>query len=125
MKKLLMAISLVFLRCFNSSCQQGEEVADIDIEAEKVAVQKADSDWLKSVSDRDIEQVLEYYADDAVWLVPKVSMSGKDEIRKFWVRDFAGSDYGLTWEPTKVEVSLSGDLPRENSGNLGVLSFFQ
>ena len=49
--------------------------------------------------------------DDAVWLVPKVPMmTGKDAIRKFWERDFAGPDYALAWEPTKVEVSQSGDL---------------
>ena len=113
MKKLLLILPLVILLCFTFGCQKGEEVPeepDVDVEAEKEAVLKADSDWLKSVSDRNIERVLEYYADDAVWLVPKVSMSGKDEIRKFWERDFADSDYGLTWEPTKVEVSISGDL---------------
>jgi len=113
MKKLLMVIPLVFLLCFTFSCQKAEEVAEepaVDVEAEEKAVLKADGDWLKSVSDRDIERVLEYYADDAVWLVPKVPMSGKDAIRKFWERDFAGADYALAWEPTKVEVSQSGDL---------------
>jgi ketosteroid isomerase-like protein len=113
MKKLFMILSLVFLLCFTFGCQKAEEVAEepvVDVEAEEAAVLKADSDWLKSVSERDIARVLEYYHEDAVWLIPKVSMSGKDEIRKFWERDFAGADYGLAWEPTKVEVSQSGDL---------------
>ena len=111
MKQLLRVFPLVILLCFTFSCQQAEEAKTVvDVEAEKEAALKADGDWLKSVSDRDIERVLEYYADDAVWLVPKFPMSGKDEIREFWERDFAGPDYALAWEPTKVEVSQSGDL---------------
>jgi ketosteroid isomerase-like protein len=114
MKKLFMVLPLVFLLCFTFSCQKAEEVAEepvVDVEAEKEAVLKADGDWLKSVSDRDIERVLEYYADDMIWLVPKVPMMrGKDAIRKFWEMDFAGPDYVLSWEPIKVEVSQSGDL---------------
>lgn len=113
MKKLSMVLPLVFLFGLTFGCQQGEEAAEkfvVNVEAEKEAALKADRDWLKSVTARDIERVLEYYADDAVWLVPKVPMFGKDAIREFWERDFAGTDYALTWEPTKVEVSQSGDL---------------
>lgn len=115
MRKLFMVIPLVIWLCFTLSCQKGEEVAEelvVDVEAEKEAVLKLDGDWLKSVSDRDIERVLEYYADDAEWLRPKDPISGKDAIRKFWERRFAGPDpdYSLAWKPTKVEVSQSGDL---------------
>jgi ketosteroid isomerase-like protein len=137
MKKLCMILHFALILCFMVGCQQGEGVAEepaVDVEAEKEAVLKADGDWLKSVSDRDIERVLEYYADDAVWLVPKVPMSGKDAIRKFWERDFAGADYALAWESTKVEVSKSGDLAytlgrwsgeaKDKEGNIKTLGGF-
>ena len=82
-----------------------------DIKAEIEAVRKADADWVKAVSERDIEHAMEFYVDDAEWLQPKIPIiTGKDAIRKFWEGYFAGPDYGLTWKPIKVEFSQSGDL---------------
>jgi ketosteroid isomerase-like protein len=77
----------------------------------RYGVKKTNEMWLKAVTERNIAQVMEFYAEDAVWLVPKVPiMTGKDAIRKFWEADFAGPDYGLTWKLIKIDVSESIDI---------------
>jgi len=114
MKRSLVFLPLVILMAFTLGCQkqvQEPMEGSVRVQAEIEAVRQADIDFLKSVSDRSIERVLEYYADDPVWLIPDVpTMAGKDAIREFWEKDFAGPDYALAWEPTKIEVSQSGDL---------------
>ena len=112
MKGSLVLLSLVILMAFTLGCQkQAQEPMEGSdrVQSEIEAVRQADIGFLKSVSDRNIERVLDYYADDPVWLVPNVpTMTGKDAIREFWEKDFAGLDYALAWEPTKIEVSQSG-----------------
>jgi len=84
-------------------------VANVNTEIE--AVRKANQEWLKAVTERNIAGVMEFYAEDAVWLVPKIPiMTWKDAIRKLWEADFAGPDYSLAWKPIKIEISQSGDL---------------
>jgi len=114
MKSPLILAPLVILLSFTPGCQKQvrEPMAEsVRVPGEIEAVRQADGDWLKSVSDRSIDRVLEFYTDDAVWLVPSVpTMTGKDAIREFWEKDFTGPDYALAWEPAKIEVSQSGDL---------------
>jgi len=114
MKKLFMVLPLVFLLCFTFGCQQGEEVAEepvVDVEAEMEAVRKADSDWLKAIQEKDIDRVLSFYWDDAMWLLPDTpTIKGKEVIKEMWLQWFDVPDSWLTWAPIKVEVSNSGDL---------------
>jgi len=114
MKWPLVFLTLVILVASTLGCPKQVQKPleeSVRVQAEIEAVRQADIGFLKSVSDRNIERVLEYYADDPVWLVPDVpTMTGKDAIREFWGKDFAKPDYALAWEPTKIEVSQSGDL---------------
>jgi ketosteroid isomerase-like protein len=95
-------------------CQQGGEVAEepvVDVEAEKEAVLKADGDWLKSVQEEDIDQVLSFYWDDAMWLLPDTpTIKGKEDIKELWLLFFDVPGSWIKWESMKVEVSNSADL---------------
>lgn len=52
-----------------------------DIKAETEAVRKADADWVKAVSERDIERAMQFYIDDAEWLQPKILSIHRPETR--------------------------------------------
>ena len=83
----------------------------IDINVEIEAVRKADSDWLQAASDKDIDQLLSFYDNDAMWLLPNEPIiRGKEAIRKRWSQWFEVPGSFITWKPIKVEVSSSGDL---------------
>jgi ketosteroid isomerase-like protein len=114
MKKLLLIIPLVFLLCFTFSCQKDEEVAEepvVDVEAEIEAVKKADGDWLRSVQDKDIDKVLSFYWDDAMWPFRDApTIKGKEKIKEVWLMVFNIPGFWIKWEPMKVEVSNSADL---------------
>jgi ketosteroid isomerase-like protein len=114
MKKLYMTFFLVFLLCFTLSCQKGEEMPEepvVDVEAETEAVRKADSAWQKSVQEENIDKVLSFYLDDAIWFWPDTpTFKGKEGIKKWWLTWFNIPDSKVSWEPMKVEVSSSGDL---------------
>jgi ketosteroid isomerase-like protein len=70
MKKSLMIISLVFLLCFNFSCQQGEEVAEepaVDVEAEKEAVAECFHAYIDTAVEGDIEKLKSFYHPEMSW----------------------------------------------------------
>jgi len=114
MKKLLMILPLVILLCFTFSCQQGEEVAEepvVDVEAEIEAVWKAESAWLKAIQEKDINQALSFYWNDAMWLMRDIpTIKGKEGVKEMWSRFFNDPNSWIDWKPIKVEVSNSGDL---------------
>lgn len=78
--------------------------------ADETAIRALDAQWAKTVAARDLEGTVAYYADDASLLPPNAPIvTGKQALRAAW-KDFLVPDLSLSWEPTKVEVSRSGDL---------------
>lgn len=110
MNKFAAAVSLLFLSWTSLSFLNGQSVK-IDLEADRTAIRKADGEWLQAVNKKDIELVLSYYMDDAMWLLRGApAQTGKDIIRKTWTRWFDAPGATIRWEPIKIEVSSSGDL---------------
>lgn len=61
--------------------------------------------------EKDIDHLLTYYDDDAIWLLANMPiLREKDAIRNNWTNWFKTPDSSLSWKPIKVEVSKSGDL---------------
>jgi uncharacterized protein (TIGR02246 family) len=74
------------------------------------AVRDTDGQWAKTAGTHDVDATVAYYADDAVLLPPNgPKVTGKQAIRTAWV-SLLSPNIALTWGPSKVEVSQSGDL---------------
>jgi ketosteroid isomerase-like protein len=79
--------------------------------AEEAVILKLDADWMKTAVNKDADGWVAFYADSAVVLPPNEKLlTGKPAMRRA-IGDFLGQPgLSLTWQPTKVEVSKSGDL---------------
>ena len=70
-----------------------------------------DAQWSKAAAAKDVERTIAYYADDAVVLPPnRPSATTKEAIRKLWQDLLASPGFALSWKPTRVEASKSGDM---------------
>ena len=82
--------------------------------ADEAAIRAADADWAKAVETKDEQQGMSAYADDATLLAPgEAAATGKEEIQKAWSAMAGAPGFALTFAPTKVTVSRSGDLAYE------------
>jgi len=75
------------------------------------AIRAADAVLQKALADRNLEQIVSFYADDAV-LLPTAEpiVVGKAEIRKEWAHILAIPNFQNKSETTKIDVSSSGDM---------------
>ena len=107
MKTLLIVIPLVLL-CF-LGCQQGEEVATVDVKADIQAIKDTVADINVAVNEADIEKLMSFYADDAVEILPnKPANIGKEAIRYMIQQMF---DLMILQENWVVkDVKISGNL---------------
>jgi ketosteroid isomerase-like protein len=70
-----------------------------------------DAQWSKAAAAKNLEQTVAYYSDDAVVLPPNgPSATTKEAIRKLWQDLLASPGFALSWKPTRVEASKSGDM---------------
>ena len=82
--------------------------------ADEAAIRAADADWAKAAEEKDVQQGISAYADDATLLAPgEAAATGKEEIEKAWSAMAGAPGFALTFAPTKVTVSRSGDLAYE------------
>jgi len=66
---------------------------------------------MKAVQANDVELIVSFYADDAsVFPIAEPIATGKETIRKNWAHLLGIPGLRLSWQITKEEVSLSGDL---------------
>jgi uncharacterized protein (TIGR02246 family) len=70
-----------------------------------------DAKWSLAAQDRDVDQALSYWADDAIVFPPgSPAMVGKAAIREFVVKSFQTPGFSISWKTTTVAVSRSGDV---------------
>ena len=82
-----------------------------DIQPVERIVGDLDAQWSKAAAAKNLEQTIAYYSDDAVVLPPNgPSATTKEAIRKLWQDLLASPGFALSWKPTRVEVSKSGDM---------------
>jgi ketosteroid isomerase-like protein len=109
MKRLLMVISLVFLCCFTVGCQQGEEVAAVDDEADIQAIKDVVADFNLALNTGNIDKATLHYADEAIVIPPnRPPLIGKDASINDLQQLF---DQFIVQEVDEVEeVQVSGEL---------------
>jgi uncharacterized protein (TIGR02246 family) len=90
--------------------------APVDTRAQdEAAIRAAAQDWGKAIYEKDLDQTLSYYADDA-WVYPQNAPIAKtaDQRRSVWTAFFAtpgASD--MSGDIQRVEVARSGDFAVE------------
>jgi uncharacterized protein (TIGR02246 family) len=66
--------------------------------------------WMQAIRARDLETILDLYADDATYMPPgKPKFSGKAALREVWASYLQREDFIATYTPT-IHVSESGDM---------------
>jgi uncharacterized protein (TIGR02246 family) len=82
--------------------------------ADEAAIRTASSDWNKAFQAKDLDKVMSYYTDDAIYFVDNGAMvKTKDTIRAAWEPVLKTPGPGLSFATDYVEVARSGDLAYE------------
>ncbi len=70
-----------------------------------------DAQWSKAAAAKDLEQTVAYYAEQAIVLPPNATRAAtRETIRNLWKDLLATPGLVITWEPTNVKLSTSGEM---------------
>jgi len=70
-----------------------------------------DAQWSKAAAAKDLEQTVAYYSEQAIVLPPNATRAARREtIRNLWKDLLATPGLVITWEPTNVKLSTSGEM---------------
>ena len=83
----------------------------VDIAFEQATLFNRDTEWSRAAEGKDVEAILSFVADDAIFFPPDGPMlRGKEAIRNFWSELAETPDFSLSWEATGAVVSRAGDM---------------
>jgi len=70
-----------------------------------------DAKWAKAAANKDVEQTIAFYSDDAIVCPPNAaSAATKEAIRNGWKKMLASPGSAISWQATRVEVGRSGEM---------------
>jgi ketosteroid isomerase-like protein len=82
--------------------------------ADENEIRKADTAWSHAAENKDLDKFVSFYADDASAFPFNAPIAnGKEQIRQLWSQLMSKPGFGLSFKPTKIEVSKSGDMAYE------------
>lgn len=88
----------------------GVSVCAAEFKGEAKVLAQLDDAWSASAGKRDLDQLVSFYADDAVAYPPNDKIaSGRTAIRAAWA-GIADPNYALSWKATSAGVSDGGEL---------------
>ena len=84
---------------------------EIDIGAEQASLRETDMEWAAVASEgEDVDRIISYWSDDATVFPPDAPVvKGKAALREFVFRSLEIPGFSVSWQPTEVVVSPSGD----------------
>ena len=119
----LLAFSLTFSAgLFVSSCgqQRGANAASevspkaVTSEQDEAAIRSLDAEWVKAVAAKDADKSASFYDEHGTLMAPGAKVAtGTDAIRKTWAAMMSTPGFALTFSPTTIHVSQSGDMAYE------------
>lgn len=110
----LPAFTALLLSCVAMLAPQAAAASEVDIRAEESAIRAVDAAWSKDLQAKNLDAVMENYADDAAFLVPNQPIIvGKQAIREWFQARIATPGYNASFAPTKIVVSSAGDMAYE------------
>jgi len=90
-----------------AACSDGFEAS-----IAKQRIEALQDKWVQAVADRDVDTIVNLYAEDA-WFLPSGSppLQGHEEIRAWWVETLDDPPFeSLTFGPVDIRFSAQGDL---------------
>jgi len=80
-------------------------------DADVKGIKDVETNWVKTAATKDVDAFVTYYADDASVLMPNAPLfTGKPAIKEALKPLMTDPNFSLTFMPTRVEVSKSGDM---------------
>ena len=101
---------LVFLTLLSAHPPSLAAKPAIDLAALEAAVRKVDAEWASAANSASVDAWMAFYAADSVVLLPNEELTSDKELVRRSVSDLLALPHlSVTWSPTKVEVSRSGE----------------
>jgi len=101
-----LALALVILTIAVSPWAQ-----ELDVDAERAALRTADEKWSKIAGTKDVAAFLAMVDESGSMLSPNTPiLSGKDAVGQWATAVMSNPGFALSWKPSMVEVSASGDM---------------
>jgi uncharacterized protein (TIGR02246 family) len=113
MKRLFASALLLVVFLSLTSCTQAPAPAQADSRAaDQKAITEVEAAWAAAYKSKDIEKIVSYYVDDAIFMDAGVSgeIKGKEAIRAGLKMFLDDTNFALAFTPTGVEGSKGGDL---------------
>jgi uncharacterized protein (TIGR02246 family) len=106
--------ALLCLSLLLAGCSQLSMPTASNREAEERAIRDLDAEWAKAAAAKNVDQVVDFYADDASIFLPNEPIGmGKPAIRVEWTKLTTNPGYALSFSPSRVDVAKSGDMAYE------------
>ena len=106
-----MVVTGSFLVIALAGCNSTPPPATVDLSAEEAKVREAENTQMKSWAAKDVDKVLNFYADDATLMTPGVpAMKGKDAMRPVLKTLVSDPNFKLDFSAQRVEIAKSGDV---------------
>ena len=104
---------LVFCGCLallllGVGCQQAQPDTRA---ADQSAIKDLEAQWSKAAGTKNVDDIVSFYTDDASMLPPNMPIAtGKQAIRGVWAGLLGNPGFSASWDSTKAEAALSGDV---------------
>ena len=70
-----------------------------------------DAKWAKAAADKDVEQTIDFYSDNAIVFPPNAtSAATKEAIRNSWKEMLGSPGLVISWQPTRVQIGKAGEM---------------
>ncbi|HEX7112647.1 MAG TPA: SgcJ/EcaC family oxidoreductase [Mizugakiibacter sp.] len=104
--------TLVAVACFVAVA--GVSYHSLSRDDEEQAIREIDTAWSIALQAKDLDTVMNSYAQDAVFLVPgQPLIAGKAMIRAWFEKRIATPGYSASFMPTRIVVAASKDIAYE------------
>ena len=105
MKKLYPALVILLVLAISGCAPQ------MDVEADEAAIRETANEWMNAANAKDVERLVDLYADDASLFPPNAPLvTGKEAIGTVWSELIESPGFATSLQTTKVEISRAGDL---------------
>src|SRR5437870_11280789 len=77
----------------------------------RAELERVDAMWAAAAAERDVEQIVSFWADDAIVIPPgQAAIIGKDAIRNYVTASLKIPGFNMQWKTTRFTVARAGDL---------------
>jgi uncharacterized protein (TIGR02246 family) len=104
-----MAAGLLLTGC--SPAAQNETTSEMSSASHEQAIRSIASNWIELIRKRDAAAIAQNYTEDGALMPPGAPLAeGRPAIERAWRGMMATPGFDLTFEPTKIVVSVAGDM---------------